>query len=281
MAKSTTVESAIFRRFADQVYEINRILSFSMNGIARETAAPKVVEAIESYKEMDGKPSSPEVVEKQRAEAHARAAFAQAQIDSGFPVLYAHATVAIWGAIEVLVEDLVVDGLMSDKKYLEKEALRKIRIPLAEYESLEPIERFQFLARELARQTNSDLKHGVGRFESLLDTVGLGGALSQELRRTCLEFGEVRNLIVHRAGTADRRFVDSCPWLNATVGDAFRIDSKSYAKYREFANQFLVELLVRAAIRFGAPPSKAEKIRTAAQASDAFAEAVVPHAGVQ
>jgi uncharacterized protein YutE (UPF0331/DUF86 family) len=49
---------------------------------------------------------------------------------------------------------------------------------------------------------------GCGRFESLLDTIGLGGSVEETVKRLFLELSQVRNIVVHKAGKADKRIVE-------------------------------------------------------------------------
>jgi hypothetical protein len=84
-------------------------------------------------------------------------------------------TVAIWASLEALIEDIVVESFQHNPSLLQAEAIRKIKIGFGEYELLNPEERLRFVVKELARQTNADLKQGVNRFETLLENVGLSG----------------------------------------------------------------------------------------------------------
>ena len=180
---------------------------------------------------------SEEEREKRLSEAKARAKFAIAQIRAGFPVLYSHAIVAIWSAIETFIEDFVVNSLVENQSHLQKDAFQKIRILLSEYELLDPVERMRYMVNELGRQTNAELKRGIKRFEPLLEAVDLGGPITEDMRRTCYELWAVRNLIVHRCSIADRRLQQLCPWLNATVGKPYRVTPIIYSSYANFANQ--------------------------------------------
>jgi hypothetical protein len=238
-------------RFQDQIIEIDRILQFSLNGIRSQLAAPKAVEAIAKFKALKGTPMPEDEHQRSLSQAEDRARFAASQKKAGFPVLYSHAVVAIWSAIETFSEDLVVYSLLYDKNYLQKDVFRKIRILFVEYESLEKEDRMRYIVSELGRQSSAELKQGINRFEPLLDSVSLNGTISEEMRKACYELWAVRNLIVHRSGIVDRRFVQLCPWLRTKVGRKFRVTLQAYASYVKFSFNWMFEILVRDLVRSG------------------------------
>jgi len=112
--------SVLARRFGEQLKEINLILVYSLDGINGQISLPKLIEAMAELEALQGRSLSKGESERRLQEAQDGAKFASAQVQSGFPVLYAHAAVAIWAAIETFVEDLVVFGLLDDKSLLQK-----------------------------------------------------------------------------------------------------------------------------------------------------------------
>lgn len=75
----------------------------------------------------------------------------------------------------VPIEDLIVALLLSEPEFLRAEAFSKIRIPLADFETLDKEERMRILLRELQRTLRSDQRHGVNGFEVILGSVELSG----------------------------------------------------------------------------------------------------------
>lgn len=245
--------------FSQQVEEIDRILAFSIEGITREKGARQIIDALADWHAASGKPVPTEELEGRRQRAQERAEFASTQIASGFPVLFGHATVALWSALETLVDDIVVASLKANHKYLARDAFAKIRIPLSEYERLDNDDRMRYLVTELARSSNSDLRKGITRFEVLLESVDMGGAVSDGDRQTCFELWAVRNLLVHRSGITDRRFRELCPWLACDVGKAVSIGRAQYSAYLKFVQNYLVELMIRDMVRDGMGRIEAER----------------------
>lgn len=243
-----------FDRCLAYVQESDRLLSLCMQGLQNLTTIPRLLEAVAPFDSNLDKASAAEVFQQRLDDTKKRAAFALAEIESGFPALHAHAVVAQWGALDALVSDLVVAWLLNDSQALRSERVGRIKLPLAVYESLDREGRMSLLAQEINRSINADLKLGIGKFESLLEVIGLAGAVDDATRRDLLEVSEVRNLLVHRAGVADRRFVETCPWLKAEIGTELRVSHADYGRYCGAMQAYILCLINRARVHFGIPP---------------------------
>ena len=114
---------------------------------------------------------------------------------------------------------------------LSVEAVRKIRVSIGEYEALDTNEPYLYLVDLLQREVSAPLKSGINRFETLLEPFGLSGEVAADLRKTLFELNQVRNIIVHRGSVADRKFVNSCPWLGLQIGQSVRVCPRDFARY--------------------------------------------------
>jgi len=65
----------------------------------------------------------------------------------------------------------------------------------------------------------------------------------------------VRNVIVHRSGRADRRFVDACPDWGAKVGEPLKITQKQCTNYQHAVSEYVLAVAERVAARLGATDS--------------------------
>lgn len=92
------------------------------------------------------------------------AALADAEFKNGFPLLHAHSTVAMWGALESTVRDVVVAMLGVEPASAEREPFSRIRIPLVEFERLDAIDRLRFLVSAVERDRNLEFAPGIERF---------------------------------------------------------------------------------------------------------------------
>ena len=236
----------------------------SMRGVQMLTHVPHTLEVLQSVKDpLD----SPEEEEQRRQEyserlEHAKedAEFANKELTTGFPLLHAHTLVGLWGALEAAVQDCVLGMLLNEPDLLRAERFAKCRIPLAEFELLDKEERIRLLIEEVSRQAQPT--RGAGAFEAILGLVDLGGSIDQQTKKTLWEMYHIRNVIVHRASLADRRLMESCPWLNLKVNNSVTISHDAHRRYYDAAGEYLMTVIRRLGVRYNVDIDK--KIAAAA-----------------
>lgn len=248
-----------FEDAVEALAELAGVLQLSTTGLSQLSRSVELVEAVTKWDEIVGREIDPSDKEFRLERARDNAEFAQKEMDRGFPVLHAHAVTGMWGLLEAFIEDLVVAFLENDQALLATPALANIKIPLAEYEQLEPTDRLRFLVDEFGRGARADLKQGVSRFETLLSLVGMSGAVPDATRRDLYELSQVRNVLVHRAGMVDRRLANSCPWLGVKPGERLRIQHSDYTRYSKALEAYIRELLCRAEVYRGETREEAEE----------------------
>ncbi len=174
--------------------------------------------------------------EKQIELAEKIAGVAQREKDGDFSTLYEYAALFTWGALESAVRDVCVNWLIHIPESRTNEEVSSIKIPLGDYEALTSNDRMRFVVSTLEQSTSAALRPGIGRFEAILKPIGLGGGVDDDVRRTLLELSAVRNLLVHRLGVADERFIQLCPWYGVELNQNVRVTQADYhGKYRKAA----------------------------------------------
>ena len=73
---------------------------------------------------------------------------------------------------------------------------------------------------------------GVGRFEAMIEPLGLSGTIPSDVRQALSELHALRNLIAHQAGRVDRRFRDT------DFGATFQLYESIYLGELQFRNYF-------------------------------------------
>jgi len=91
----------------------------------------------------------------------------------------------------------------------------------------------------------TSLKLGVGRFETIVESVGLYGKIDRIVRKVFLELSQVRNLVVHKSSVVDKKFLDICPWFKSKTGQPLILTAYDFGLYTSVAEWYLLELLVR------------------------------------
>ena len=176
-----------------------------------------------------------EIKENQRArvrkQAKERADLAQREVANGFPVLHAQQVVSLWSAIECFVEDILVAWLSNAPEAMKSERLRKIKIPLADFDRMTESERKYFLVSELQREPGLSQRNEIEKFESLLELAGFSGKIYACVKRDLVELGHVRNVLLHRRGIVDAKFRQACPWMSVGIGQQVGVNSDSVERY--------------------------------------------------
>ncbi|WP_394553125.1 hypothetical protein ACDF64_02025 [Agromyces sp. MMS24-JH15] len=151
------------------------------------------------------------------------AKLARSEVDNGFPLLYAHNLVGLWGAFEACIGAIGASWLAASTPGDWGDALSNLRIRIGEWMAVEESARSEWLMDQIERAVSSDLKAGVGQFESVLTAIGLGGAADSNVTTTLFYAKAMRNVVAHQGGRADNVFVDRCGRLNVEVGQRLQI----------------------------------------------------------
>jgi hypothetical protein len=236
-----------FKDFMDYQARFRQVLELSRRGIHMATQGPMIIEVLAK---VDGSTEDPNVT-KDLERAQSNADFAQREIDNDFPVLHAQAVVSLWGSLETLVLTVVADWIVNRPEILHQEPWRSLKVKVGEYETLDTEQKASHLASSIDQSMSGPLKGGVTRFESLIETIGLKGGVSEEVRRGLWELQQTRNVIVHKRGKADRKFCEACPWLGLVPGTEICVTSQTFDNYYVTAQKYVVELIYRTGEFFG------------------------------
>lgn len=249
-----------FRNFIDQTVRLDQLLHLSVNGISMLRGVPKIVKVLAEIEDESG-----EEAHERFESAKREAELAYREVNEGFPLLHAQTTIALWSALEATIRLFVTRWLQNYKQAMEVEAIQKLRVRIGEYECLEGEERFFYILNRLEQELAAPLKTGITRFELLLEPFGLSGPVDEDVRRNLFELNQVRNILVHRSGFADRRLVDSCPWLKLRVGDMVKVNHEMTVHYFQSVMKYATELIARIGEHFGVDM---DEFRSKAQASN-------------
>lgn len=170
--------------------------------------------------------------------------FARQEMKRDTPFLHALAAIRLWGILEAAVDDMVGMRLIRPENR-QHSRLRKVKGPVFEYMALPEEDRAEHLVELLKQELGSSLELGVGRFEGLLEVVGFGGPVDQNVRRLLLELSQIRHALVHRNGVADAKLLRQCPWLPYAKGDNIEITSEQFGAYEAASLIYLSELIRR------------------------------------
>lgn len=95
------------------------------------------------------------------------------------------------GALECFVEDIFKVRLAAHPALLMGSKFEKVKLPVAMFLASDS-DRITAIATEFTRQTNADLGKGVGRFERLLEPVGLDGQVARRVKDAMYEGQQIQ-----------------------------------------------------------------------------------------
>lgn len=184
---------------------------------------------------------------------HALIQKARDQVEHGFPLLWEQATVSLWSHLEVATEDLAValveHALTTDTLDALSVEARTVRLPVEVWVQGNRRDHARQVLAELDKKQHFGTKPGAGQLEATLEVVGLGGGVSDDIRRALLQTSQVRHVLVHRGGEADERFVEYCSDLVAGVGSRVSVDEGTFRDWSEAAESYMVTVAQRVADR--------------------------------
>lgn len=247
-----------FEEFLDNHKRMDQLLELSIMGISCLRAMPRVVTATAKARG----DSHAESLQSQLDWATRLAELADREVAEGFPLLHAQTLVSLWGSLEALTRTFLVSWLENEPKAMQAEKIQNLSIKLGEYESLQGEGRALYILELLEREIKAPFKDGVNRFESLLGAFGLTGQVEESDKKNLYEMSQLRNVLVHRRGIADKRLVDACAWLGLEIGQPVVITRESYLRYSEAVACYVIELIARVGIYFGMSESDFDEFRS-------------------
>jgi hypothetical protein len=239
-----------FSDFLNHSQQLSYLLELSVRGISSIRAMPQVIRAIAKAEDDHAHPTGKRLTDL--ANATKLAELAQQEVDAGFPLLHEQAAISMWSSLEATVKECLAQWITREPSAKQKDKLKKIKISYADYESMAPDDRAYYIVDMLEREVAAPFKQGVTRFEVLLQIFGLDGPVEENVGKTIFELNAVRNVLVHRRGIADRRFVEACPWLGLTVGERLKVDRVAIARYGEATSKYIYTLILRVGDFYGA-----------------------------
>jgi hypothetical protein len=245
-----------FERFFEYIGVEQRLVSVAADGIdlvaRREQSIEVLFEPFATGGWMGGwlPETQPEEAGDRIRAARTAAVFARSELDTDFPLLHAHSLVGAWGALEALVDDVARSWLTNWPSLMATEAFSDIKVSVGTFQSMTRAQRIDYVLAQVSR--SHETGDGVGRLESLLADVGLGGRLDDRLRRRLVEIHQIRNVYAHRGGLADADARAACPWRRDwKLGEQILVGNEAYAQYLGSLGDFAVELIVRTGAKFG------------------------------
>jgi hypothetical protein len=233
---------SLFDGFLANMQELSNLLKLSRGGIALQKGLPDFLKMLKPRNEQEQK-----LLEA--AQEHAK--LASTEIENDFPLLHGQSVVSLWGALESFMRSLVAQWIENVPGVLSEKPFAGLKVDLGEYLSMDPRDQSRHVVDLFEQKSGSSRSLGVKRFEALMEAIGLSGSVEEDVSKTLFELQQVRNVIVHRRGIADRRLCELCPWLGLKVGDPIRVRGTDVDRYGGAVHKYVLEVAQRIRVKFG------------------------------
>ncbi len=226
-----------FKDFLDHWYKNEEFLRLSQIGLNMIKTTPSILEGLLSSIE-EGRPHVSDDMEDMRWDAE----LARAELERGFPGLYAQFITHIWGSFEELIRSLLAAWLRHGAPATTWDQIRNLKIHVDDANSLDEDGSF-FIINSLEYKLGTRKRPGIGRFDALLGIFGASPKVEDDTRKALLELYYVRNILVHKRGLADRRFVEGCPWLGVSVGELVEVNEERAVHFCRALGEYITSLI--------------------------------------
>lgn len=174
--------------------------------------------------------------------------FLKEEGENAGPHIFGQAAVSMWGTLEVFVDDLLLAVVKHQPSRIAK-VPQGVKVTLSEFYAYDEDKRIREVVRLVGDSLASSFQPGTGKFETMLNAFGLGGAIERLTKETILEFAAVRNCIVHRKGIVDAKFKKACGTSTLNVGDEIRLTADDIDRYYYAAVHYAATIVDRVMVQ--------------------------------
>ena len=237
-----------FKRFIEDIKRTHLLAKMSIEGITMLHQIPGAFEEIMQQRgvKLEGTDAGKGFEELKKGSE-----LAKREVDEKFPLIHAQFTVAIWTLLEEMIRSFIASLIRSEPYAMQKDCIRELKVNLGEYEGREGDDKFLYIVELLEQKYGAGIKYGVDRFEALLKLFDLSGEIPEKMKRTIFEWAQIRNCIVHRAGTVDSQLLKACAWLPFKVDEKLIVSEQMSRSYHRACGGYVLILLERMMIKTG------------------------------
>lgn len=222
------------------IQKLHDIIEVTQRGLQITQAVPNAVKVLAKVK----KEEESEEHKISLLNAERIADIAKEEIDSGFPFLYSQSSIMLYSYLEGAIKRFVITFFRKNNLESIKE-VANIKISFSEFISLDDNEKFEYLFLQYEKSLTVGMQYGINRFETLLRPIDFSGNVEKSISQTIFELSQIRNVILHRGGKADKQFNSNCPWLKYTIGDKIVVTHEKYQEYNTSVHKYATLLAIR------------------------------------
>ena len=190
--------------------------------------------------------------------------FLQLQKKYAYPILWNQAVSTFWNQLEAYAGDLATLIIEHDRNVvLGDPALKKVQARLKK--GAPPDEEWAPAAVHAIKQQAKSQglrSKGVRQFEEVFETLGIPGTVLPRIDERLNEHSALRNVLVHRRGQVDARFLRDAPRFQSDVtsGDSIRLSFVHATVYGMSCVSYGASVLRRYCVKLGAAADHLEQV---------------------
>lgn len=216
--------------FYEYVTDLNGIVNCTIQGLHGSIDRLDLIDALFELDIAYERATEEDATQKIEC-ANKNAEWAAGIIKSDYQTVYNFAIILLWSKLESTVLDFTHNELQKNKNIIKSNKFEKIQIPISTYAKMNSTEKAHFLVDAICDSCKYNSKPGVDRFESILFYLDLDGKVDHELQKNLYEASQIRNLLLHRSGYADKAFTKNCPHLGLKLGEKIHITKDDLSRY--------------------------------------------------
>jgi hypothetical protein len=166
-------------------------------------------------------------------------------VDAEFGYLFELAIVRLWTALEAAMNAFCLALLGHEERWKSLDAVNQVKLTLGEFMQMSEGDQLKLVFETMLSTTRARHAPGIGRWETFLKSLELGGDVPEGIRKTLLWLGETRHILVHRHGIVDDKYLKTCAWAGTPKGERVRINGSAFFMSRNAVKGYIDVIGVR------------------------------------
>lgn len=180
---------------------------------------------------------------------------ADKEIGDAFITSYSEAIVTIYSIVEAAVSNVARLIFPLVPEVAEHDKFKKASIPFAKIIGMDTENIYEYFYELYEREVTQGGKYGYNRFDAILKPLNIetSGKLKNNQANDIFELAQVRNVVVHKLGIADKKFIEIFPNFGIQSGSRIVIKQEQFKKYYMACRDFVLAIVTSVEERFITP----------------------------
>lgn len=239
----SSLEESFFARYARAAMELRLFVRFLKFGIERATTHADVEELL--YPFLEKQALVPDGHFEVFIPSQDIRDFARTQQNSGFPLIYRVVVLQLASILEAAIDRAACYLIQNFSETSRDNFPKSVKVSVVDFISLDTAEKATAILDAIKQELKSKAAFGVEKYEALLGAFGFSGSVPASIKQSLSELTQVRNLLVHRTGVIDDKFLRLCPWRKLNRGDQIVLTDADFNSYCAATDWYIFDVFER------------------------------------